>query len=248
MTQIWAHRGARLVEPENTLAAMDAAVTGGADGVELDVHLSADGRLVVRHDPWLALPDGACVPIGSLTRSEIELADVGDASSGVHRAPFLREVLDLLAATGVVVNIEMKVGVRSPYRGIASAVVDAVRQARMQDRVVLSSFDHVGLLEVRDHDAALELAPLYSEGLARAWDYTLMLGMRAAHPQIDTIRRPGTLESFRAAQVSVRPWTVNDEADLRMLLLAEVDAVIVDDPAAAVLARSALARERAFSA
>ena len=61
MTAIWAHRGSRLRAPENTMAAFALAVTEGADGIELDVHLTADGHLVVRHDPTVSLADGvAC--------------------------------------------------------------------------------------------------------------------------------------------------------------------------------------------
>ncbi|WP_084127180.1 glycerophosphodiester phosphodiesterase family protein [Demequina sp. NBRC 110054] len=237
MTQIWAHRGARLAAPENTLAAFAEAAAAGADGVELDVHLTADDRLVVRHDPDLRLPDGSLVPLAALTRAEVDLADVGDGISGAHRVPHLWEVLDLLEPTGLAVNIEIKVGRAAPYRGIAEGVAETVRAAGMRDRVIVSSFDHVGLLEMRDHDDALPLAPLYEVGLARPWDYARMLGVSALHPQIATLQRPGTVESFRAAGIAIRPWTVNEPAHLSAMLLAGVDAVIVDDPAAAVAIR-----------
>ncbi|WP_062203022.1 glycerophosphodiester phosphodiesterase family protein [Demequina salsinemoris] len=245
MTQIWAHRGARLAAPENTLAAFAEAAAVGADGVELDVHLTADDRLVVRHDPELPMPDGSLVPLAALTRAEVALADVGDGVSGPHRVPHLWEVLDLLEPTGLTVNVEIKVGCAAPYRGIAQAVAETVRAARMSERVIVSSFDHVGLLEMREHDDALALAPLYSEGLARPWDYASMLGVGAVHPHIATLRRPGEVESFRAAGIAIRPWTVNDPTDLHAMLLAEVDAVMVDDPAGALAARRALARQAA---
>ncbi|WNM23410.1 glycerophosphodiester phosphodiesterase family protein [Demequina capsici] len=241
MTEIWAHRGARLVAPENTLAAFAAAAEVGADGVELDVHLTADGRLTVRHDPLLTLPDGSVVPLAQLTRAEVAQADVGDAGSGVHRVPHLSEVLELLSPTSMRVNVEIKVGTKAPYRGIGEAVASAVRGARWADRVVVSSFDHVGLLEVREHAPGLELAPLYADGLARPWDYAAMLGVKAMHPFAPTLQRPGTVESFRAAGIAVRPWTVIDPAEMRAFMQAEVDAVIVDDPATAIAVRDVVA-------
>lgn len=238
MTGIWAHRGNRAAEPENTIAAFESAIAVGADGIELDVHLTSDGVAVIHHDDDATLPDGARVPLRSLDREAVAALDVG-AGGVVHRVPTLDEVLELLAPTRLALNIEIK-GSRYASPAIVETVVRAARDSGMADRVVYSTFEHSTLAAVRDFDPAAEIAPLYVDALVRPWDYVASLGATAAHPYVETLAEPGILEGFALAGIAVRPWTVNDWSDLERLMRAGVDAVMTDDPAAAVALRAAL--------
>lgn len=231
MTSIWAHRGSRLRAPENTMRAFELAVEEGADGIELDVHLTADGRLVVRHDADLAMPDDTRALIRNLT-----LADIRRAQPD---APELHEVFDLLAPTRLVLNVEVKNG-PVLYPGIEAAVVAAHHASGMADRLVYSSFNHHTLVALRSLDASIAIAPLYEEALVDPWLYARHIGADAAHPYVPTLGLPGQIEGFREAGVMVRPWTVNDPADWRALVLAGIDAIITDDPAGAVAVRDQL--------
>ena len=236
VTQIWAHRGARLIAPENTMAAYAAAIDSGADGIELDVHLTADGQVVCAHDAVLTGADGARVVLGDGTRDEVARLDVGTLAHGTHRVPLLGEVLDLVSATDTVLNIELKHG-DAPYRGLERAVLDLVDAAGLADRVVHSSFNHLSLMELRTLAPGAQIAPLYVEALVEPWEYARRLGVAAMHPHAATLALPGVLEGFAHAGIAVRPWTVNDPATLATLYAAGVDAVITDDPAAAVAVR-----------
>src|SRR5262245_4636703 len=141
---VLAHRGANRVEPENTVAAMATALRLGADGVELDVHRSADGVLVVRHDA--ATPEG---PLGVLTADQIRtlLPDV----------PPLAEVLDV--CRGTLVNVEVK----DPDPRAADALVALLFEraaSRAGDDVVVSSFDLPTIDRVRAAEPDLPVGAL----------------------------------------------------------------------------------------
>jgi glycerophosphoryl diester phosphodiesterase len=239
--EIWAHRGARLDRPENTLAAFEAAVHAGADGIELDVHLSADGALVVRHDPDLPLPRGPRVRLEHLTLAQIQGVNVGSRKHGFHAVPTLDEVYELLKPTSVTVNIEVKVG-RAPYVGIVDKVLAAQRDARMPGRVVYSSFHHQCLVEILAASPDAEVAPLLRDSLVTPWTYVLSLGARAVHPQYKTLMVDGVLDGYRDAGIAVRPWTVGQPALWRTLTQEGVDAILTDDPRAAVAVRNSVAK------
>ncbi|NTV40054.1 MAG: glycerophosphodiester phosphodiesterase [Demequinaceae bacterium] len=236
MTAIWAHRGSRFRAPENTMQAFELAVTEGADGIELDVHLTVDGHLVVRHDPDVSLPDGSTALIRDLTFDQVRGVDVGDHASGTARIPELAEVFQLLAPTTLVLNVEVKNG-PILYRGIEDAVIAAHRASGMADRLVYSSFNHLTLVALREREPSVAIAPLYEEALVDPWSYALHMGAGAAHPYYLTLGLPGMIEGFAAAGVKVRAWTVNAEDDVRALIAAGIDAIVTDDPAAAIAIR-----------
>ena len=236
MTSIWAHRGSRLRAPENTIPAFELAIAEGADGIELDVHLTADGRLVVRHDPDVTFPDGSTALIRDLTFDQVRGVDVGTEASGATRIPELVEVFELLAPTSLVLNVEVKNG-PVLYQGIEDAVIAAHRASDMAGRLVYSSFNHLTLVALREREPSIAIAPLYEEALVDPWAYALRMGTDAAHPYYLTLGLPGMIEGFEAAGVKARAWTVNAEADMRALIGAGIDAIVTDDPAAAVAVR-----------
>lgn len=132
-----AHRGGAALAPENTLAAFKAAMDAGADAVELDVHLSRDGRLIVMHDETVDRTTDGSGAIADLTGAELKRLDAGSwfgAGYAGERVPYLEEVL-ALAAHPV---IELKYG-SERYPGIEETVVHALRTTgRMRDAIVIS--------------------------------------------------------------------------------------------------------------
>lgn len=210
------------------MAAFELAVQERADGIELDVHLTADGRLVVRHDADLVDADGASALIRDLTLAQLHAAEPA--------APTLEDVFALLAPTGFALNVEVKNG-PVLYAGIERVLIDAHHASGMSERLVYSSFNHHTLVALRDLDPSVVIAPLYEEALVDPWVYARHIGADAAHPYFPTLGLPGQVEGFRAAGVAVRAWTVNDPADWRALVHAGIDAIITDDPAGAVAVR-----------
>jgi glycerophosphoryl diester phosphodiesterase len=216
---ILGHRGGRGAgwPAENSLAAFQRALDEGADGVELDVRLSADGTPVLLHDPLLK--DGRYVYRARAKDLPPSTATLDDA-------------LDLLA--GRVINVELKSDVPS-RRAAARAVVASVMRARKSE-VVLSSFDPFLVL------ACAALAPKVPRGIlvgdkTPRLATTLPLGLRsmvvAAHLQDALVTVPRVVRLSRAG-LRTCAWTVNDQDRARALAAYGVDWLITDDPQAIV--------------
>lgn len=179
MTLVVAHRGASRQAPENTMEAFGLGAEAGADAIELDVHLTADGQLAVIHDDTLDRTTDRTGAIASLTMDEIRQADAGstfarDGDAGLPfagrglRVPTLPEVLAWLPDDlGLVVEIKA--------RAAADAVVDALRShpARADGRVAVISFDEPTIERVRELDRELRtgylLVPTQAIGPALTW-------------------------------------------------------------------------------
>jgi glycerophosphoryl diester phosphodiesterase len=212
---VLAHRGANRVARENTVPAMREAVARGADGVELDVHRSIDGELVVHHDA-----DTAAGPIGGLTVAALrgELPDL----------PTLSEILDVCA--GLLVNVEVK----DPDPRAAEALVDLLDARRDRaDDVLVSSFDLAVVDQVRELAARIPTGFL-SFGLDPHSALLLAVehGHGAVHPDVWTLANvdvPAFVARAHELDVQVNVWTVNDAAQVAQLRDAGVDAVITDD-------------------
>ena len=220
-----AHRGANRVAPENSLAAFERALAMGADGVELDVHRSADGALVVHHD---ALAPG----LGLL--AELPLATIRAARPDL---PTLDEALDVCA--GRVVNVEIKNSPGDPDHDPAEVAADLVvgmlQARRRRDDVLVSSFSPATVERVHALDAAIPTALL----TARTTELVALLelvherGHRALNPRVHALvggRAARLAARARALGLELYVWTVNEERQLRRLADAGVHAVITDVP------------------
>ena len=238
--KVFAHRGASHYAPENTLPAFALAAAQGADGIELDVHLSQDGELVVIHDETLdRTTDGTgLVRDHTLTQLQALCADNHMPGFADARIPTLREVLALVRPTPLLVNIELKTGVLW-YEGIEQKALDLVREMGMADRVIWSSFNHYSIETVRQLAPEAETAYLYSDIICDVERYAAAHGVRGLHPGLWNVKMADLLQRYLASGLAVRVWTVNDAADLRWLLEAGAD-VITNDPPLALTVRAAL--------
>lgn len=219
-TLLVGHRGTRSVEPENTLAAFRRAFDEGLDGVEFDVQRSLDGTLVLTHDDEV---EGRLVSVQRY----------GELRDQIPGLATLGELLTLARAyPGRLLNLEIKAsGWRT--RGLERAVVSAVREADMLDRVLISSFNPLSVARVRFLDPSLRVALLYDEstrlrpGLAPRPGW---LHVDAVHPRFPLVDRAFVRTAHRRG-VAVNVWTVNQLEDMRRLRAIGVDAIMGDDPA-----------------
>jgi glycerophosphoryl diester phosphodiesterase len=209
VTAVWAHRGAAQLEVANTVAAFAEARRLGADGVELDVHLSADGALVVHHDPAI---DGV---------GEIAATGVSQLPDWV---PLLADVLD--ACEGMVVNVELKAD--HPV-GLAAAAAAALDELGWTERVVVSSFDPTLLDDVAATDPRLARGQLvaWTADATAALDAAAVAGHAAIHPFVPQVDAALVARAHDRG-LAVNVWTVNAPKDLRAMVALGVDAVITD--------------------
>jgi glycerophosphoryl diester phosphodiesterase len=213
---IIAHRGASAHHAENTVAAFQAAGAAGADMVELDVRLTADGVLAVHHDA--------------------ELAD-GRAVAGTVWAALPPTVPDLPAAldacAGMAVNVEIKSeGETTDGVAAADAVVALVAKRRVRDDVLVSSFDWTVIERVRAADAAVPTAFLVVAPAAGDVERVAASGHRALHPWFGSITED-LIRRCHSAGLAVNCWTCDDSHRMLELAAWGIDGICTNDPALA---------------
>jgi glycerophosphoryl diester phosphodiesterase len=228
---VFAHRGNSATAPENTLSAFEQAVKVGADGVELDVQLTRDGRVVVIHDETLDRTTNGAGWVKDHDWEALRRLDAGswwDPRFSTERIPLLNDVLDLLSGTGLIVNIELKNG-RVRYPGLEAAVLNCVDRFRMADRVILSSFHHPSLRVLRGMRPEISLAALVESGLYEPWVYARYAGVHALHPDWRAIDE-ATVKACRSVGIAVRPYTVDDPKMMQQFSEWGVDGIITNHP------------------
>ena len=227
------HRGAPKAAPENTLASFQWAREMGADGVELDVMLCADGEVVVMHDSNVERTTDGHGRIPDLTLAQIKTLDAGFKFGPPfvgERVPTLREVA-VWAQNDMLLNIELKsVSVRAD--GLEEKVLAILREAGLQGRVILSSFNPFALWRVR------RLAPDWPTGLLYASDLPIFLRRAwlrplahpgALHPHYKMVN-DAYLSWARRKGYRVNVWTPDQTLDLQRLIDQKVDAIITNRP------------------
>lgn len=230
-TKIFAHRGFSGMAPENTIAAFEKALAAQADGIELDVHLSRDGQLVVIHDETVDRTTNGTGWIKDLTLAELKQLDNGSWFGKDYEneaIPTLAEVLERVADSDLIVNIELKNTI-IPYPNLEQKVIGEVERFQMGDRVILSSFRHDSLQEVKKINPSMQVGALYTCGMVDPWVYARYLGVDAIHPHY----LAATAEVIAGCHhhgIKVHPYTVNEEKELKRLIRAGADAIITNFP------------------
>lgn len=239
--KVYAHRGASAYAPENTLPAFKLAEEQGADGIELDVHLTKDGELVVIHDEKLDRTTNGTGLVKDYTLAELKTfcADNGMPGYADARIPTLREVLEQVKPGKMLVNIELKTGILW-YEGIEKKTLDLVAELGMQDRIIYSSFNHYSIAEVRRLAPEAQTAYLFGDIPCDIEKYAAERGVEGLHSGLYCVKMGSLLKTYLDSGLAVRVWTVNGEEDLRWLMEEGAD-VITNDPKLALNVRSRLA-------
>lgn len=230
---IFAHRGAKAVAPENTIPAFLKAAELGADGVELDVQFSADGALVVIHNPTLEQTTDGHGRVTSFTLEELKQLDAGakfDPRFAGTRLCTLEEALDAIGDR-LLVNIEMK-SFAMGTDGMAEQVAEIIRKRALYDQVIVSSFNPFALRRLKRTDPHIETGLLYAPDLpiylSRAWlrPWARPDAMHPEHVMVDA----AYMRWARRNNYPVNVWTVNETADMQRMIELGVNAIITDYP------------------
>ena len=253
-TIIQAHRGASTYRPENTLEAFSLAIEQGADAIELDVHLTKDGVIVVAHDARLERVSNGTGYINDHTLEELKALDFGKlhSESGFDklspndplcRIPTLAEVYSLVKASPLIVNVELKTTERL-YPELPEKLTTLAAECAMTKRVLYSSFNHYSLREIKTIDSGAKIGLLYELGMVDPWVYANYLGADAIHPHYYVVAAlPETVERCHENGVKVNVWTVDDPDAVKQMLKYGVDGIITNRPDAAIACRDALRGE-----
>ena len=219
------HRGNPAAHPENTLASFRSAIELGVDMIECDVHMSADGHMVVIHDHTLDRTTDGTGMVRDLTWEELQRLDAG----GGERLPSLEQVIAVAREGRVGLAIEVK-QIPLPYPGLEERLVAALREAGMVDQAVVISFYHPSCRRLKELEPALQVGlldaarPIDPVGLLRG------AGGDVWCPHYGAMD-PALVEEIHAAGGAVGAWTVNDEPAVLWCRLCRPDSVFSDDPA-----------------
>ena len=241
-----AHRGASALAPENTMEAFRLAVESGAGGLELDVHLTRDGYVVVIHDPTLDRTTDRTGAVAAMTLDELGETDAGYNFSPDRentfpyrglglRIPTLAEVLR--EVPGVAVNIDMK----ADNPAIEAAVLEVLRQADAEGRALVVSSRRSAVGRFRRISAGR-----VSTGASR-WEtgifylFSSLRLERFLRPAYDALQVPLShrglplvtrrfVQAAHAAGVRVDAWTINETEEMLRLLDLSVDVIMTDRP------------------
>jgi len=220
---VFAHRGGSALAPENTIAAFDNGLALGADGLELDVHLSRDGVVVVHHDRLLNRTTTLRGPIAERTAAELRSADV----------PMLADVLARYRDPRIIIEMKMN------RPELAAATIDVVRRAGAVDRVCLGSFGMRVLRAARAIEPAIATSGAREEvrwALYRSWIGWPVSRVAYSGYQVPELAGRTRVVSRRfvayahRAGLAVQVWTVDTQDDARRLMAWGVDALITDRP------------------
>lgn len=224
-----AHRGYSARYPENTLLAFERAVEAGADMIELDVHLSLDGRLVVIHDEKIDRTSDGTGLVANLSLTELKRYNYNNnmMEFGFVGIPTLEEVIGW-AGDRVLLNIEIKKG---PVRneGIEKRLADLLKETRFMDRVIVSSFDHCTLAEMKRIAGDVRTGMLYDSVWISFAEEVRKLGIFSVHPGTDAVDA-GQLRWAKSCGIQVYPWVVKDRETLEACRSSGfIDGVMVND-------------------
>ena len=236
---LFAHRGACAHAPENTLPAFELALLQGADGVELDVKLSADGQVVVIHDPTVDRTTNGQGRVRNLPLTELRALDAGGFFSDKFRGvkiPTLEEVLETIGKRALI-NIELT-NYSTPGDRLVEKVCRLIGKHNLQPQILFSSFFSSNLKQ------AVRLLPEVPRGLLAlsgwlgAWarSFGFMFGdYQALHPHLSSVD-PGQVQRVHRLNRRIHVWTANSFEEVRSLAEWRVDGIFTDDPPVALRA------------
>ncbi len=254
-----AHRGARSLAPENTLAAAEAGLAAGADMWELDVQMTADGELILLHDDDLkrtsnvetVFPTRRPWHVASFTLAEIRQLDFGSWFNATDpfgeiraghvsavaqqsfvgvAAPILREALEWTRAHQWRVNVELK-----DLHGAAGEdtfverVIALIEELAMEEQVLISSFNHDYVRRAKAANPHIRAGALTGRAMRDVAQYIRQLGADAYNPHVSVIT-PAEIRALRAEGIDVYVYTVNDEETMWELVRAGASGIFTDYP------------------
>lgn len=224
--ELMAHRGNSVLAPENTLAAFAEALKTPAQSTELDVHLTADGHVVVMHDATVDRTTNGTGAIADLTLAQLKALDAGSwfgpAFAG-EPVPTLAEVVELVGSR-LALNVEIK---SSADPESARKVVAVLRDGGVLDQSTISSFGLQALLQTRKHwpQGTLALITGHGQDLQIAIDNGLQ-SFNVYYPEVDE----ALVHRAHEAGLKVMIWTMDDPGQWTHFAALGVDIICTNAP------------------
>lgn len=231
MTKNFAHRGYSGKYPENTMLAFRKAVEAGADGIELDVQLSRDGVPVIIHDELVDRTTNGKGRVKDLTLAELQELDASyiyAGQYGVNPIPTFREYCEFVKDLPIITNIEMKTGVYE-YLGMEEKVWAMIQEYHLEEKVIISSFNHFTILRMREIAPKLKYGFLSETWIIDAGKYCHEHGVPCYHPLFRNLTDE-VVRELKQYGLEINTYTVNTAEDVHDMVSKGVDTVIGNFP------------------
>ena len=226
----YAHRGFKGKYPENTMLAFKKAVEAGATGIELDVHLTKDGEIVIIHDETLDRTTDSRGLVGEKTLAElIEVnASILYPACEIQRIPTLAEYFDFAKEEDLITNIELKNSIIE-YPAIEKKVYELIKEYDLAEKIIISSFNHNSLVRFKEIDSSIKCGVLESSRLYQPWSYVKDLGMEYFHPMNFSVTKE-VAENCAANGIGLNIWFGKPDYDYSQYLAMNPAGLITDFP------------------
>lgn len=230
MCKIFAHRGYSGKYPENTMIAFKKALECGVDGIELDVQLTKDGEVVIIHDETIDRTTTGKGFVVDYTYEELEKFDASFKFKdlGFNKIPTLREYFQLVKDYDIVTNVELKTGINE-YLGIEEKVWELIKEYNLEEKVIISSFNHFSVMRMKKIAPQLKYGFLSEDWIIDAGKYTHSHGVQCYHPRFNNLV-PDVIKELKKYNLEINTWTVNLEEDMRYLYSNNIDVIITNYP------------------
>lgn len=231
---ILGHRGYSGKYPENTMLAFQKAIEAGADGIELDVHQTKDGHLVVIHDETVDRTTDGTGAVLELTLAELKKLNANKRfpEYGPQEIPTFEEYCAWAAKNHVYTNIEIKTDYTF-YPGMERKVWDTVSKYGLKDKVIFSSFNHVTMLRMREFlPADVPVAALvWIESGVKVLPgaFCKEAGFQAYHPETAMLNDKNVADCHKNG-IAINVWSADDAATIKKLCDWGCNAAITDWP------------------
>ncbi|MGB7337492.1 MAG: glycerophosphodiester phosphodiesterase family protein [Phototrophicaceae bacterium] len=229
---VFGHRGASAYRPMNTIPAFEFAADQGADGVELDVHLTKDGELIIVHDFTIDHTTNGSGTVTDMTLAELKSFDAGSwfgADYAGLQLPTLDEVFEAVGQR-LIINVEIK-SLSQTADGTEEAVAACIRKHNMSERVIVSSFNPYILPRFRAIDPEIPIGYLLHPASVSDQSHTIVTpshyeALHYFHEMIGDEELSFALEN----NAVINTWTVNDPELAKLLVGKGVRGIITDTP------------------
>lgn len=230
MCKIFAHRGYSGKYPENTMIAFKKALECGVDGIELDIQLTKDGEVVIIHDETIDRTTTGKGFVVDYTYEELERFDASFKFKdlGFNKIPTLREYFQLVKDYDIVTNVELKTGINE-YLGIEEKVWELIKEYNLEEKVIISSFNHFSVMRMKKIAPQLKYGFLSEDWIIDAGKYTHSHGVQCYHPRFNNLV-PNVIKELKKYNLEINTWTVNLEEDMRYLYSNNIDVIITNYP------------------
>lgn len=225
MTLNIAHRGYSGKYDENTMMAFIKAIEFNADGIETDVQLTKDNIPVIIHDETIDRTTNGSGFVKDYSFNEIQKFKTANG----EKIPRLEDLLEIFKKSNLkLLNLELKNSIIN-YEGLEKIVLGLVKKYNIEDKVIISSFNHYSVLKVKELNPKIKVGALTETTLVNVTKYLKEINCECYHPYYYSICNEKIMKDLLDNNIEVNPYTVNNKEDMQRLINLGVTGIITNE-------------------